>query len=1243
MTRTLDEWDDHEHFHSVTIGDETYQVFVSYKRTAKNKAHLTYSLADLLMACFEIDEPDTLRFLIDFLIHDFLYYRANTPILLVGVKSGLRHDNYMKSKLFPLSFGPILAQIVGAIKYVECSTNDSRSVHDVFDEAVRATLVKIQPEILIDDSCSMALYPSFQEVFNNDTAFDRRWIELLFRDDWGHMHLHENTRQNALTLLDQQFTEIKLQGKRSSIINFFFNRYLELERLHLTYGPIGKNYIDSMSFEVVCSVWCIFEDTEKDPFGKTCEQVSNCKTLETLISDRCSGYRKNRLLSLYCFRADCSSIVKLFRRIGPLSMRNIVIVNCTGTLTFTFLSVLGSLEHLIIANTRVDIDTLSFPAPVCKSLLHLVMNECAINKETVPSEIGKLKELRVLNIAGNRFRTFSRALSKLKKLDTLLFNFPTIDFPPPDVLIQSVRDIINYLGTIQGESVVNKEAKLIVVGQEGVGKSTLIKGMKKNYWFGGNEPPPKTHGVEISSLRLKETLCRVYDMAGDVEYLKTHALFLSENCLHYVTFDLSQFVVSVGTRTVDQFGRLELWLQTIASLAPKTYVTIVATHADHPLIGTEILSIVRKSVFQIFQKYRLTHLACFKKEPFKECIICNPGNLPKIFSSIGFTKNNCHSSQGSIAISDSYIPHIIGYFEISSTVKYPQTLVPKNPSLDYLKSSTATSLDAILKNAGSYIIPVKWVSIRHLISQMLSNIVSLSCIKEIASENGIIAEETIEMLKFFHSQGTFLWYENIPEMQDVVIIDPQWFSDKLSTLISYRNSSFDVISDGILNLENLSSVWGDISKQNRSKLLALLRNAGLCFNISDREILFPCNLPIGWPDRESWPPLPGPSEKQASLLFTFSFLPSSFFTDLIVAINKTRGSFASNVRPLYYRFHILYITKDHNMYPTHKEQFMTTRKESDANADSANETVTHRIHYELMPYNNSLKVTIRGKFLCSVMSQIRTMVASVQQRRYPGITYKEHLLCPECELKRVRSPGKFELKKVSNPRTFDVHKAHDGFCSKRHKIGSTEDIVSGKLNSLTLIPLLAGQASRVVGETLEEQYCPKLFVVLPINLQGLSIIDRFVYSYIRDRYALHLLCECPHQWHFVDSPGFRIGKPKEFFEKHGSRVCKVLRVIAKMKTPFEAASSVASGLEYLLENYLEKYPSIKASLGSSENDIKDLKSSSGLQRRELARLLELVAQGRNFGPLVCTYVDKYDEWFWLCEEHSQRFNIIEQD
>ena len=942
---------------------------------------------------------------------------------------------------------------------------------------------------------------------------------------------------------------------------------------------------------------------------------------------------------------------RIFNRTGPLLVRSVVIINCEGILTLQFLPYLKGLKHLVIAHTQVDIASVSFPLHISDTLEHLVMNKCDINVEVVPPEIAKLKNLTVLNISNNRFKVLPKELGSLTKLKTLLLNCSSVVFPPAEVLRKDTEGIIMFLSAFGKETTKNKEAKLIVVGQEGVGKSTLIKAMAKTSWFNRNEPPLKTDGVRISRVLLNDINCKVFDLAGDVEYLNTHTLFLSPNCLHLVVFDLSQFIVGKESYSTNQFGRLEIWLETIAAQSPETYVNIVATHADHPSIDKEMLHITRRLLMQVIMKYHCGHLAFFQDNHCEECFICNSKKLPDYLNA-SFSEEYCPSPDNLDPVTlTTLIPHILGYFEVSSIKKYPRAfLSTKNHSIQSLKSATATSVSYLMKLTRTDKIPLAWFSFHQSVSQQLCDddklrkqpLMPMSDIKGVALRNGIIDEKMVAaMLRFFHSQGDYLWYENLPEMKDVVIIDPQWLSDQLCTLITYRSSS-SIISDGILHLEDLSKVWADMSEVNRSKLLCLFRNVGLCFSISVSDELFPCNLPIGWPDREMWSSSPKPSEKQTSLLFTFDFVPPSFFPDVIVEVNRRRYSFATNVEPLYYRFHIVYITKDRIPCGSHEEGSMSTITENTNNQDSQNVKLLHAVHYELLPHKNALKVTARGPFPCCIVRVIRDTVASVQVSRYPGITYEEHILCPECELKKVHNPAKFYF-----------HKSHDGACCKGHRVGSTKDLLCGKYDSGILMSSVT-QVGRIVIDALEDHYCPKLFVVLPINKESLSFKDFVVYSTLKDGFAFHLLCECPDQWHFVDSPGFRLNKTKnEFFAKYGTRACKVLRLISMFgrldpitgigPKVADGITFVADRLEDLMSSYIDKYPFLKASVGSYEDDLRDLKSSSGLKRSELARFLNTVADKRNFGPLICTYVDKYDEWLWLCEEHNRRFEVIERE
>ena len=940
-------------------------------------------------------------------------------------------------------------------------------------------------------------------------------------------------------------------------------------------------------------------------------------------------------ISLRLIGFKCEEIAVLFRRLPPLSFEKITIVNCPGLLALDFLSTQKSIENLMVINTTIDIgEEIRFSSPT-SNLKHLVLVATGLKK--IPLNLREFSNLEVLNVSQNNLKHIPTEVGVLNKLKTLQVRGNQLVFPPAQILELTVQEIVQFVSAFQKDTVPNRQSKIVLVGQEGVGKSTLVKAMRRDYWFlEGVEPADKTDGVNIVVLPLKGTRCKVYDLAGDVEYLKTHSLFLSPNCLHLAVFDLSQFLVSKETRSADQLCRLKLWLQTIASQTPKSEVIIVASHADHQLLSTSIVQKIRENVLRLLRKYHVPHVTAFKSKVCHKCMVCNPNIMPPSLASVDIPTKQTGTQgldSGNGKRVGHSIPHVREYFEVSSIQKYPSApLSMTNQNLEQLKEAAAAAVTDLTTQAEHQSIPKRWLKFREMHHKLEQPVLTLVAVKSAGVNCEIYSEEEIaSMLRFFHSQGEFLWYEDIPEMKGVVITNPQWLSNQLRILINYRST--DAIADGILHTQELDSVWGHLSQDHRISLLSLFRKVGLCFKISDTKEMFPCNLPVGWPDRDMWPPLPRPSENQTSLLFNFNFVPPSFFAALIVAVNKKRESFASNVQPLYYRFHIVYITKEQGLCTYHEMErgSIGACGESSESERSQVRTVLHTVHFKLVPHTNSLKAAVRGPHPCCMLSDIRAMVDSVGSSRFPGIAITDAIVCPECE-----------LQKSHTLRTFDCVSPHDGVCAKGHKVRTTQDLLAGNLSPAVVIPSAVATIGRAAGTTLDDKYCPKLFVVLPINLEGLSFKDRFVYSHLRDGYAVHLLCESPSQWHFVDSPGFRIGKPKEFFEKYGGRVCKLLRVIAALQGPLQAASavdshcrlgstaanmtgSIVNDLQSLLENYLATYPHLKASVVSWKDDTKDLKSSRGLQRSELARFLEMAAKGREFGPLVCTYVDKYND------------------
>lgn len=153
-----------------------------------------------------------------------------------------------------------------------------------------------------------------------------------------------------------------------------------------------------------------------------------------------------------------------------------------------------------------------------------------------------------------------------------------------------------------------------------------------------------------------------------MEYLNTHSLIFSPNALNLVVFDLSLVTLSSSKNFRSEFNlcRLGLWLETILSRDKSSYVIIVGTHADASSVCEDILQINRMLIRNLFHKYGHIHKQEFSTEPFKSCIICNPELAP---DSVKQDPNVAPNSSGDPSVSlDELadIPHILGYYEVSS-------------------------------------------------------------------------------------------------------------------------------------------------------------------------------------------------------------------------------------------------------------------------------------------------------------------------------------------------------------------------------------------------------------------------------------------------------------------------------------------------------------------------------------------------------------------------------------------------
>ncbi|KAG5656050.1 hypothetical protein KAF25_001620 [Fusarium avenaceum] len=110
---------------------------------------VSYSRTHVVLVAFSVDSVDSLESVKAKWMREVHDSCPGAPTILVGLKTDLRENRVLRQEIqsSPLQFvttqeGKEYARELGAICYVECSALTGQGIDNVFELAVRATLVK---------------------------------------------------------------------------------------------------------------------------------------------------------------------------------------------------------------------------------------------------------------------------------------------------------------------------------------------------------------------------------------------------------------------------------------------------------------------------------------------------------------------------------------------------------------------------------------------------------------------------------------------------------------------------------------------------------------------------------------------------------------------------------------------------------------------------------------------------------------------------------------------------------------------------------------------------------------------------------------------------------------------------------------------------------------------------------------------------------------------------------------------
>jgi internalin A len=235
------------------------------------------------------------------------------------------------------------------------------------------------------------------------------------------------------------------------------------------------------------------------------------------------------------------------------------------------------------------------PAGFCalRSLRELRLGDNRLR--AIPPCVGEFSQLRQLQLQKNRLERVPIELQQIPNLQGLYLHDNGELGLPPEILGSTwdqvifkraprtdVQQIFRYLFALRDSARPLNEAKLILVGRGGVGKTSL----RKRLTLGEFEPhEDKTAGIQVTAWPLiigtEPVKMNIWDFGGQEIMHATHQFFLTRRSL---------YVLVLNAREGKQDSNIEYWLRLIEAYSDNSPTLVVVNKCDqHPLDLAETL------------------------------------------------------------------------------------------------------------------------------------------------------------------------------------------------------------------------------------------------------------------------------------------------------------------------------------------------------------------------------------------------------------------------------------------------------------------------------------------------------------------------------------------------------------------------------------------------------------------------------------------------------------------------------
>ncbi len=246
-------------------------------------------------------------------------------------------------------------------------------------------------------------------------------------------------------------------------------------------------------------------------------------------------------------------------------------------LRFNFISDLPAELGRLTNLTSLDLRTTQISAlpDWMASLTNLTSLDLSYTQiSALPDWMASLTNLTSLYLSGTQISALPDWMASLTNLQWLSVNNTRLPLPA-EVLQRSDQPEL-ILETYFADNQPLLEAKLLIVGQGSVGKTSLMKRLN-NVAFDPHEPT--THGINVQQCVFNvsrtsgddEVRINMWDFGGQEIMHSTHQFFLTRR---------SVYVLVLNAREDEKANRLHYWLRLIRTYAPHAPIIVVANKID---------------------------------------------------------------------------------------------------------------------------------------------------------------------------------------------------------------------------------------------------------------------------------------------------------------------------------------------------------------------------------------------------------------------------------------------------------------------------------------------------------------------------------------------------------------------------------------------------------------------------------------------------------------------------------------